>query len=249
MLEQQVGTGDWGEENTRAFIDYGRYLVPDRDYQIETICDLIPGNGEAFHVIDLCCGEGLLSAAILDRFPACTVRALDGSPEMLAQARHALSRFGERLSADLFDLAAPEWRASPRPARAIVSSLAIHHLDHDQKQALYADVVRMLEPGGAFLVADLVRPTTRQGFAVAEKAWDDAVRRQSLALDGTARAFDFFVQEQWNYYRHPDPFDKPARLCDHLRWLERAGFADVDVYWLKAGHAIYGGRKPNGGRG
>jgi hypothetical protein len=32
-------------------------------------------------------------------------------------------------------------------------------------------------------------------------------------------------------------------LLDQLKWLEGAGFVDVDVYWMRAGHAIFGGRK------
>ncbi len=44
-------------------------------------------------------------------------------------------------------------------------------------------------------------------------------------------------------YDYPDPIDKPSRLFEQLIWLEQAGFLDVDVHWMKAGHAIFGGRK------
>jgi hypothetical protein len=43
-------------------------------------------------------------------------------------------------------------------------------------------------------------------------------------------------------YFDPDDIDRPSRLFDQLKWLERAGFVDVDVYWMQAGHAIFGGR-------
>ena len=45
-----------------------------------------------------------------------------------------------------------------------------------------------------------------------------------------------------------DPIDKPSTLLEQLRWLEAAGFAAVDVFWMEAGHAIFGGVKP-GDRG
>ena len=64
-----------------------------------------------------------------------------------------------------------------------------------------------------------------------------------VVRDGDLAAFDMFQHDQWNFYRYPDPMDKPSGVTEHLRWLEEAGFIDVDVYWLKAGHAIYGGRK------
>ncbi|MCB0021258.1 MAG: hypothetical protein KDE09_25855, partial [Anaerolineales bacterium] len=56
--------------------------------------------------------------------------------------------------------------------------------------------------------------------------------------------YDFFERDAWNILRHPDPMDMPSPIHDHLRWLADAGFTAIDVYWLKAGHAIYGGQKP-----
>ena len=44
-------------------------------------------------------------------------------------------------------------------------------------------------------------------------------------------------------YRYYDPgdIDKPSRLLDQLTWLAQAGFAQVAVVWMRAGHAIFGG--------
>lgn len=41
--------------------------------------------------------------------------------------------------------------------------------------------------------------------------------------------------------------DKPSPLFDQLRWLENAGFVDVDVHWMLAGHALFSARKPGTG--
>jgi len=35
----------------------------------------------------------------------------------------------------------------------------------------------------------------------------------------------------------------PYRVFDQLKWLEEAGFSAVDCFWMRAGHAIYGGYK------
>jgi hypothetical protein len=43
----------------------------------------------------------------------------------------------------------------------------------------------------------------------------------------------------------PDPVDMPSRLFDQLVWLRDADLTAVDVYWMKAGHALFGGRKPD----
>lgn len=246
MAEEQPVSHRWTEQNSQFFIDFGRYFVPDREDQIRTICDLIPYRQQPFRILELCCGEGLLAAALLERFPQCIVHGLDGSPEMLERAKANLAPYGDRFTTETFDLSDRSWRTATRPVRAIVSSLAIHHLDGPRKQVLFRDSYQILEPGGALLISDIVLPTTEPGVAYAAKSWDDAVHQRSLELDGNMQAYDCFREKAWNYYRHPDPIDNPSSLFDQLKWLERAGFAKPDVYWMKAGHAIFGGRKENG---
>ncbi len=234
---------EWDEQSSKLFMDFGRYFVPEREQQIQIICDLIPPLDDAFHILELCSGEGLLAGALLERFPQATVHAFDGSVEMLQESKRRLGQYGERFAPMRFDLHAREWREAAWPLRAVVSSLAIHHLDAEEKQQLYADVYRMLSRGGVLLIADLILPAGRAGAWVAARMWDDAVKERALELDGNTSAFDYFRREKWNYYEFPDAFDKPSSLFDHLKWLEQAGFTEVDAYWLKAGHAIYGGRK------
>lgn len=233
----------WSEESSQYFSDYAAYFVPDRAVQLDTICALIPAGAAPFHVVELCCGEGLLARAILKRFTGSYFHGYDGSSTMLEKTRTMLQPFSERFTVHPFDLAAAEWRSFPWPVQAVVSSLAIHHLDGDQKRALYQDLYRSLAPTGALVIADLIQPAHPAGVHVAARAWDEAVRQAALAQDGTLSAFDVFQHDHWNIYHYPDPMDKPAGVYEQLRWLEEAGFSDVDVYWLKAGHAIYGGRK------
>ncbi len=241
--DKPVSKPAWDEQDSQAFIDYGRYFVPEREEQIAIICELIAPQPAPCHIIELCCGEGLLARALLERLPHSTVHAYDGSPEMLSRTRQHLAHFADRFTPAQFDLAARDWREQLQQARAVVSSLAIHHLDGAQKQELFRDVYGMLAPGGVLVVADVIEPAHACGLAIAARAWDDAVRQRALALDGDTAAFDFFTRDGWNLYRHPDPLDKPSRLLEQLQWLAAAGFTDVDVHWLKAGHAVFSGHK------
>jgi tRNA (cmo5U34)-methyltransferase len=233
----------WSEESSQYFLDYAAYYVPDRLAQLDTICQLIPATSAPIHVVELCCGEGLLARMILERFPACQLHAYDGSRTMLDKTHAALQPFGERFTLHEFDLAAAEWRSFLWPVQAVVSSLAIHHLDGDRKRELYRDLYRLIDSGAALIIADLIQPVHPAGVAVAAQAWDETVRQESLTRDGNLAAFDTFQHDQWNIYHYSDPMDKPSGVYEQLRWLEEAGFSAVDVYWLKAGHAIYGGWK------
>ncbi|MFL6258972.1 MAG: methyltransferase domain-containing protein [Thermoanaerobaculia bacterium] len=247
-MDRQPG---WDETDSRDFIDLGRFFVPEREEQTAAVLDLIPDPGDGL-LVDLCCGEGLLSRALLERFPRARVLALDLSPAMLAQTRATCAALsGEtggpgRFDTRPFDLADRSWRTFPEPVRAFVSSLAIHHLDGMAKRQLFQDLAAALAPGGALVIADLVLPATPAAHALAAKAWDDAVRRRSLELSGGLGPYEKFRDERWNLWAdpEPDPIDQPSPLLDQLRWLEEAGITGVDVCWMKAGHAVFGGVSP-----
>jgi tRNA (cmo5U34)-methyltransferase len=95
------------------------------------------------------------------------------------------------------------------------------------------------------LLADGVEPATPALAAVYARQYDAIVRQQSLARYGDLRGFARFQQAAWNYFAHdygnPERGELPSVLADQLDWLRGAGFATVDCFWLRAGHAIYGG--------
>jgi tRNA (cmo5U34)-methyltransferase len=240
-------TASWQESDSQDFIDYGRYFVPQREYQLQTIADLIPPPDGPAHILELSCGEGLLAEVLLARFPDVTLHGYDLSPAMLAQAQNRVARFGDRFMPRQFDLAETAWRTAEPTFHAVVSSLTIHHLDGPDKLRLFLDLYRMLQPGGVLVIADLIAPMRELGTAVAAKAWDEAVRQRSQQFDGSDAALEQFERLQWNLYRYPeDPetaIDKPSSLLDQLKWLEQAGFTAVDLHWALAGHVIYSGVK------
>lgn len=238
----------WDEGSSRSFLDYGRYFVPDRERQISIIADLIPPPPAGALLVELCSGEGLLARALLERFPTCRLLALDGSAAMRTRTQESCDDHADRLTIAEFDLAGRDWRIFPELPHAIISSLAIHHLDGQQKRTLFRDLAEALASGGVLVIADIVRPTDSLGLNVAAQQWDETVRARALALDGDLRAFVEFERLGWNFFRDPDgdPIDKPSTLAEQLTWLAEAGFIGVDCQWLLAGHAIFRGRKPQG---
>ncbi len=236
----------WSEQDSRGFLDLGDYYVPQRERQMAIIGDLVASAPSPRNLVELCCGGGLLTRTLLARFPQARMHAFDGSSTMLAAARKQAGQHADRLTTRPFDLAAEDWRSLPFRADAVVSSLAVHHLDGPGKRALFRDVAAMLAPGGIFVLADLIEPTTAAGKAVAGQMWDDAVREAALARDGNLAAYDHFRDDEWNLYNQPQPpdsIDQPSSLIDQLDWLREAGLETVDVHWMYAGHAIMSGRK------
>ncbi|HEX9091210.1 MAG TPA: methyltransferase domain-containing protein [Anaerolineales bacterium] len=239
----------WDEDTSKRFLEYGRYFVPQREKQLQIVVDLLKGVPKQNIILELCCGEGLLAELILRHLPGAYVVGMDGSPVMLGKARERLDQYPGRYKLIEFDLPDLSWRRLSQPVQAVVSMLAIHHLDGAGKHALFQDIYAMLSAGGVFIIADMVELTSQPGKAVAAEAWDEVVRQRSLELDGDTAGLDVFRREGWNTYRYldPDDIDHPSPLFDQLKWLAQAGFADIDVHLFLAGHALFSGWKKGDG--
>lgn len=234
----------WTEADSQAFMDGGDIVVPYRNVQIDTICSLVPARAdETFSVLELGAGDGSLAEALLIRFPKCRYWALEGSSAMKRKLQGVLSPYGDRVEIRQFELKERRWLNDlPKYFRCALASLVVHHADAEGKRRLFADLVARLEPGGAVLLADIVAPATPRVAELFAKQWDASARTQSLQETGSLEAYEYFRDDGWNYYdEDPDPSDQPSRLIDQLHWLRDAGLKDVDVFWMHAGHAVFGG--------
>src|SRR5919108_3888290 len=104
---------------------------------------------DASRILDLGTGDGrLLRLLKIDRPNMNEAIALDVSPTMLKAAR---DRFANDNTVKVvehdFNLPLPD---SLGYFDAVVSSFAIHHLDHKRKRALYEEIYNILNPTGVF---------------------------------------------------------------------------------------------------
>ena len=95
------------------------------------------------YVVDLGCGDGALTATLLDRWPGASVQGVDSSPAMLASAMPRV--VPGRLSFARGSI--ERWHAE-RPVDVLVSNAALHWVpDH---RGLVVRLVAALAPGGWF---------------------------------------------------------------------------------------------------
>lgn len=155
--------------------------------------------------VDLGSGDGRLLALVGSRYPAAFAIGLDSSAPMLDRAR-------ERLDGDpRVELREHDLRQAlplTGAADAVVSGLAIHHLEDDRKRGLFAEIHDLLAPGGVFANLDLVRSASAQ--------LHERFRREIGRVED-------------------DPTDRLADLAEQMSWLRAAGFAEVDCHfkWLE----------------
>ncbi|HZP44107.1 MAG TPA: class I SAM-dependent methyltransferase [Candidatus Binataceae bacterium] len=235
----------WGDARKLAYFAANHdVIIPRRDEQLATVVELIPySRNEAIRVLDLGCGFGALTEAVLNAYPQATVTAVDGSPAALTAARDYLRARAVRVHLELRDLADPQWHEGiAGPFAAIVSALAIHHLSDERKAALYREIRELLEPGGIFMNNEIVAspPALRERFESAAMA---TIQAQERAKRGRSRSLEELRRELDEHMRSAPATPHPSipPLARQLAWLNDAGFASVDCYWRYLDFAIVGG--------
>jgi len=109
-------------------------------------------------VLDVGCGTGSLTLTAQSYAgPSGKVYGIDAAPEMIEVANKKASRSGLEV---VFEVGLIEDLAFPEATFDIViSRLAIHHLPDDLKSRGFAEILRVLKPGGHLLIADFTPPT------------------------------------------------------------------------------------------
>jgi SAM-dependent methyltransferase len=202
------------------------------------MAELLPfAPDEEFTFVDLGAGTGAAARTVLDHYPAAHAVLADYSPQMMAQGAVELEPYAGRYRYVEFDLStAGDWPAGlPAQAGAVVSSLAVHHVNDERKQSLFAEILAHLAPGGWYLNYDPVKPPD----PVVEEAWLRAGDRRDPAAEH--RRLHMNDEEKLRYANHVRYM---IPLEPQVGFLRAAGFEGVDVFWKELDFVIYGGRRP-----
>jgi tRNA (cmo5U34)-methyltransferase len=171
----------------------------------------------ARRILDLGTGDGRLLGLLRADRPEMLGVGLDFSELMLDAARGRFSG-EERVELVRHHLSDPLPETLGR-FDAVVSSMAIHHLEHERKRSLYGEVLGLLEPGGVFANFEHV---------------GSATHRLHLA----------FFEAIGEPIENEDPSDRLLDVETQLGWLRELGFDDVDCYWKWLEMALMIGVRP-----
>ena len=229
------------------FLQNVRGAIPLDIEQIEIMLQLITAaRGEQIATfLDLGCGDGVLSSAILDEHPNARGVLVDFAEPMLEAARRQLHTHVHRvefLQADFHD---PGWarRVAPHaPLDVIVSGFAIHHLPDARKRELYRELFELLSPEGIFINIEHVSSATRWTESIWDDYMIDAIFGKELkASRGKTRAE---VAREY-YSRAAGDANIPAPLEVQCDWLRDIGFENVECYLKVLELALFGGQRPS----
>jgi len=181
------------------------------------LLEFIPNT--ARRILDLGTGDGrllaLLKLALLkEGVHETEAIALDFSPAMIEAAR---KRFAGDSSVTVVTHNLDRRLPALGKFDAVISSIAIHHVVHERKRELYAEVHGLLNAGGVF--CNLEHVASR-----------------------TPRLHEEFLERIGFTVETEDPSNKLLDVETQLQWLREIGFVDVDCHWKWRELALLAGR-------
>ncbi len=200
-------------------------------------------------ILDLGCGTGSVTLRLAEAFPRARIYGLDFDVTLLVLARARCAAVRNRISFVEADLRSPSWTAHvPVGCEAAVSATALHWFSRDGVRRLYAELARVLRPGGLFLNADHVGSDVPE----IQRLWN---REREAAHPVSVGGEDY--EAFWRAYLRflgLEAAEKRAAVLGpwegtesgfplrwHLDTLREVGFEGVDCFWRLGGDAIYGG--------
>jgi tRNA (cmo5U34)-methyltransferase len=190
--------------------------LPTYEELFSVAVELIPHPTDAaISVVDLGAGSGLFSERVLSSHPNARFTLFDASRAMLTRAGRRFAGHPDRFA---FVEQRLEQFSEPQRFDLAISSLAIHHLEHSAKRALFRKIHAALRPGGAFINVDQVRGDLPFG-ELYWSTWLTKVRESG--------APEPLIQASIERRRE---FDRDASLPEQLEWLRQAGFEADCIY-------------------
>jgi tRNA (cmo5U34)-methyltransferase len=238
-------TFKWDDKDfVNFYTDSANFIVLERQRSIRILLEIAAFHFPSLsglHILDLGCGEGIITKYIYDKSPDNNFYLLDASEEMLNKARGNLTSsksnisFSHRTFEDYSTSQSEDWKYD-----FVFSANAIHHLDFTQKTALYTKIYKELKPGGLFLNIDAVHPSSAHSEEIQFQLWRNWMN-ETLEKNGKESELGKYDNIPSLYKNNLE--DRPSGLWDQLQALSRCGFRDVDCFYKYSIFAVFGGTK------
>ena len=186
---------------------------------------------EYIRVLDLGCGTGGTSVALLKEFPLARVTGIDSSPAMLEVASGKVKQTTWRI-----DFLCQDIKDSLTQCEdgfdAILSAFSLHYLNEEEKKEVFGRCLAALKPGGIFIDAEAVLSSSEKVYQSYLEKWKEFQRSNGFSEDEIGAHMLKFVRDV-----------KPLTVERQVCLMSEAGFIDVECYFKYLNWAVFGGYK------
>ena len=196
--------------------------VPHYEALLASFIDHLPTDLTPKNILDLGCGNGNVTALLLNYFPSASYTLVDASAEMIEICKEQFNEFDLQYAHSYFE----DFEFPKNTFDLIVAGFSLHHCDAEEKQEIFGKSFHALKTGGMIMFSDLMINKSDAEHPRLLKDWETYVRKS------------FPDGEKWSWLmEHYEAFDKPSNYEDQTRWLADVGFSKIskpfkEDYWV-----------------
>jgi len=195
-------------------------------------------NQESAVILDLGCGDGIITHELLSIDKSIRATLIDGSDDMLLKAKKRLKDFPDILFQKISFQEILQYGSLNNAYDFIVSSQAIHHLSRDEKRHFYELISSHLHPNGFFMNIDVTIAPVDSLEQWYMKLWQEWMDTEKTALGITGDPFNDVISR----FKEAEE-NRPDTLESQLNVLKDIGFRNVDCFYKYGIFAVFGGMK------
>ena len=168
--------------------DWMKRALPNYTDIFRTALELIPfAADEAMDVLDLGAGTGLFSQHVFDKFPNSRFVLYDLAEKMLGVAQE---RFAGHLNQFRYVVGDYRKIEGTQEYDLVISSLSIHHLEHEDKRALFHRIFQLLKKDGIFINVDQIHGETPYLRDLYWNHWLEQIRESGASEERIQESID-----------------------------------------------------------
>ena len=188
-------------------------------------------NPNATHLLDVGCGAGNYTLKMLEKINGLNCTLNDLSMPMLQKARERVSAHTNGtitvIQDDMRNLSLPD-----EAFDIILAAATLHHLRDDADwEKVFANMYRMLKPGGSFWISDLISHDAEPLNRLFQQRYSDYLDTLG-GPEYRKKVLDYVAYE-----------DTPRSVTYQLDLLQRTGFRQVEVLHKNSNFAAFGAIK------
>lgn len=185
---------------------------------LSSFVNCLPEKFKPKSILDLGCGNGNVSALLMQKFPDATYTLVDASSEMINLCRKQFSSYNVIYVNNYFR----DFSFIIDKYELVVAGFSLHHCDEVEKQSIFNNIYKSLKKGGVFSYSDLMISKTNPEHEELLSEWEKFVNKS------------FPDGEKWTWImEHYEAFDKPTDYNMQIDYLRNAGFHNVETLFRK----------------
>ncbi len=196
------------------YIELMQKLVPNYIAGQKFLCELIECDiNKSIKVLDLGCGNGVLSEIVLKKFPNAHVVGFDLTSEMLKSYQIRLEKFQNRFEIIQGNFITDDFRSD---YDIVLTGLTLHHLNSEQRKEIFKKIYNSLNSNGIYITRDIIIEDNDEDRKKLYQKWINFMNSKG---ENGLSWFEKHIQK-----------DFPETIKNLKEWLVNVGFKNVECY-------------------